>query len=154
MFLPCFRFYGASADGKSVFGLDPHTVQSAPRRRAARVNGKITPVVDISEAYLRSVHTTRPETVPLLRMDPSIALGFYCKNADDLDQLCESMHQWKHDNPKLPDLFTISDKSPSYASTSAMNEMLDMGMSSSLLDMDDEGGRDGDVSDEDDYVML
>lgn len=149
------RFYGAWADGSKILGLDPHTVQNSPRRRSARVNGKPTVVVDISEEYLRSVHTTSQETVPLLRMDPSIAMGFYCRTPEDLQQLEQCMKQWTLSNPKLPELFTFAETSPDYAnhgvSSSMMDDLIAADMAgTSLLDEDDED----DVSDEEEYVML
>ncbi|CAB9500629.1 Cysteine protease ATG4B [Seminavis robusta] len=107
-------FYGAWSDGSRILGLDPHTVQQAPRRRTARINGKSISVVDISEAYLRSVHTTSQETVPLVRMDPSIALGFYCRSPKELQHLQDLMNAWKKANPGLPEIFSFADKSPDY----------------------------------------
>ena len=141
------RFYGATSDGSKILGLDPHTVQISPHKRNAKVNGQPTQVVNISEEYLRSVHTTNQEEVPLPRMDPSIALGFYCRTADELDHLQESMKQWKAANPKLPELFTFADTSPNYAGD--MDDLLGGGMmDDSLMD------ENSDVSDEEDFVFL
>jgi cysteine protease ATG4 len=100
-------FYGALSDGSKIFGLDPHTVQNAPRRRTARVNGEVSSVVDMSEDYLRSVHTTYPENFTLLQMDPSIALGFYCRTEEELENVFSSMQQWKQQHPESPELFTV-----------------------------------------------
>jgi len=107
-------FYGAHADGSKILGLDPHTVQSAPRRRAARVNGQPSSVVEFSDDYLQSVHTTYTETFPLAKLDPSIALGFYCRNRADLDSVLSQLQEWKKDHPGTPDLFTVADKAPDY----------------------------------------
>jgi len=68
-------FYGAVADGSRIFGLDPHTVQNAPRRRTARVNSKISSVVELSDDYLRSVHTTYPEIFSLQKNGSQYCLG-------------------------------------------------------------------------------
>jgi cysteine protease ATG4 len=139
-------FYGALADGSKIFGLDPHTVQNAPRRRTARVNGKSSSVVEISDDFMTSVHTTYPEVFSLERMDPSIALGFYCRDNADLEEVLSSMERWKEENPDFPELFTVADAAPDYSAnvTSVMNEM-----AGSLLD----DGTDQE-SDEDEYVML
>ena len=134
-------------------GLDPHTVQNAPRKRTARVNGKKLSVVDVSEEYLRSIHTTSQESVPLLRMDPSVALGFYCRTPQEFHQIQELMQGFKAANPNLPEIFTISESSPDYASgdmvsSSMMDDLLDGARDgSSLMDNDSE-----DTDDE--YVML
>lgn len=147
------RFYGAWSDGSGILGLDPHTVQNSPRKRTARVNGKQISVVDVSEQYLRSIHTTNQETVPLLRMDPSIALGFYCRTPQELQHLQDLMHAFKKANPNLPEIFTIAESSPDYAaddmvSSSMMDDLLASGREEgSLLDDDSE-----DTDEE--YVML
>ena len=152
-------FYGASSDGKKVFGLDPHTVQTAPRRRTAKVNGVASTVVDLTDDYMRSCHTTHPEVFSFLKTDPSIAMGFYCKTQDDLEDLFVRLSDWKENNPSSPELFSVADASPDYAAnvSSAVNDML----GSSLLDDEDDhlvgpdgGGDDNDMSDEDDYVLL
>ena len=144
-------FYGALSDGSQIFGLDPHTTQSAPRRRTARVNGNAAEVVDLSDEYLRSVHTTYPEVFSFLRMDPSIALGFYCRSKEDFEHVCSRMKVWKADHPDSPELFTVADASPDYAAniSSAMNDMMLSGTAASLLD-----DADGHESDEDEYVIL
>lgn len=141
-------FYGALSDGSKILGLDPHTVQNAPRRRTARVNGKASSVVDLSDDYMRSVHTTYPEVFSLHKMDPSIALGFYCRDKADVDSLFASLKTWKEANTDSPELFTVADAVPDYAAnvSSAMNDM--MMSSCSLAD-------DSPMSDEEDeYVML
>jgi cysteine protease ATG4 len=140
-------FYGALSDGSKILGLDPHTVQNAPRRRTARVNGKSSQVVELSDDYMRSVHTTYPEVFSLLKMDPSIALGFYCRNQADLDKLLVSLKSWHEKNADSPELFTVAEAVPDYSAnvSSAMNDM--MMSSCSLAD-------EGQISDEDEYVML
>jgi cysteine protease ATG4 len=175
-------FYGSYGDGSKVLGLDPHTVQTAPTRRRARVvsstssssNSTTTPptfVVDLSEEYLRSIHTTYQEIVPIGRMDPSIAMGFYCrtkKDFADLETALEQIQQQQHDQDKNPpDLFTWADRAPDYmnassSSNTAMNDMLldsvldeHDGLSTSSVPQQQQlGYPDDDGSDEDDFVML
>mmetsp|Transcript_553 Transcript_553/g.1029 ORF Transcript_553/g.1029 Transcript_553/m.1029 type:complete len:514 (-) Transcript_553:2441-3982(-) len=146
-------FYGASADGKKVFGLDPHTVQSAPRRRTAKVNGKTSTVVDMTDDYMRSVHTTYPEVFSFLKTDPSIAMGFYCRTQADLEDLFVRLNDWKENNPSSPELFTVADASPDYAAnvSSVVNDMLG---SSLCMEDDDVQDHDDAMSEEDDYVLL
>ena len=143
-------FYGASADGK-LYGLDPHTVQMAPqRRRVTNKAGKTTFVVAMTDDYLTSVHTTNPETMVLSRIDPSLALGFYCKNREDFVALCHSLEVWNKANPKAPELFTMADTVLDYSAnlSSAMHEMM-----LSMNGGENEGGS-GHVSDDDEYVLL
>lgn len=141
-------FYGAISDGSKILGLDPHTVQSSPRQRVARVNGKLSSVVEMSDDYLRSVHTTYQEVYSLNKMDPSIALGFYCRNRKELESVFSNLKTWKQANPTSPDLFTVGDASPNYSS-GTMNDMMSSQMSGSLMDADDDQS-----SDEDEYVIL
>jgi cysteine protease ATG4 len=144
-------FYGAVSDGSKIFGLDPHTVQSCPRKRMATVNGNQKPIVELSDDYLRSVHTTFPEVFSLLKMDPSVALGFYCRDRKDLESVVSSLRQNKQENQSSPELFTISDTAPSYTGnvSSEMDEAMMANMTGSLLDETEEG-----LSDEDEYVVL
>lgn len=142
-------FYGALSDGSKIFGLDPHTVQAAPRRVSSKINGRISSAIDLSDVYLRSIHTNYAESISFEKMDPSITLGFYCRNEQDLDFVLGNMERWKKANPDLPDLFTTSDRSPDYAANISSTMQRIMLSSSSLLDAEDEQ-----MSDEDEYVML
>ena len=142
-------FYGATSDGQKLFGLDPHTIQKSPNfvRRKSKSSSKSKIVVDLTNDYLRSLHTTTPECVSLGRLDPSLALGFYCRDAEDLDQLLDAFEKRQEECPHLPPLFPIADQVPDYSA----NESMMMSMMSSC---GDGGCGDGDVSDEDDFVML
>jgi cysteine protease ATG4 len=101
----------------------------------------------MTDDYVTSVHTTNPETMSLTSVDPSLALGFYCKNRADFDHLCQSLSAWNLANPTLPELFTIADTVPDYASSSAMNAMM-----SSMTGEEEEDV--GHVSDDEEYVLL
>mmetsp|Transcript_7077 Transcript_7077/g.19807 ORF Transcript_7077/g.19807 Transcript_7077/m.19807 type:complete len:577 (-) Transcript_7077:138-1868(-) len=144
-------FYGAVSDGSKVFGLDPHTVQAAPKSRQALINGRMATAIELSDDYLRSCHTTYHEVLMLPKMDPSIALGFYCKDQADLEQLFASVETYQKENSGQPSIFAVEDAAPSYASPA------DSGMVSSGL-MDDDApfdeGPGGDSENEDDFVML
>jgi cysteine protease ATG4 len=132
-------FYGAVADGSQILGLDPHTVQTAPCRA-----GKVL----ITDEYIRSVHTTYTEVFSLTKMDPSIALGFYCRDRSDLETLLNSIKTWNEQNPNVPELFNVAETKPSYADSSAVHEV----MMSSMLD--DEDDVNSNSSEDDEYVML
>ena len=153
-------FYGAYVDGSKMLGLDPHTVQTAPSLRRQTQNGgannspgKPSLHVELSEEYLRSVHTTFQEAVPISRMDPSIALGFYCRSKKEFEELENSFKEFQKINGDCPDLFAFADKAPDYSLSTTMNDM--------LFDGEDAGELGpthpeiaGDSSDEDDFVML
>eukprot|EP00934_Nitzschia_sp_Nitz4_P004724 Nitzschia sp. Nitz4//scaffold19_size178191//2246//3799//NITZ4_001950-RA/size178191-processed-gene-0.43-mRNA-1//-1//CDS//3329540598//4714//frame0 len=132
-------FYGAYADGSKVLGLDPHTVQAAPKRNGLKK-------VQLCDQYLESVHTNYPEVYDLKRMDPSFAVGFYCRDRRDFASLEASLEQLKM-SPNHPDLFTIADKAPDYSS-SALDDML------GSSNFDDDGAAERSDDDEDEYVLL
>lgn len=131
-------FYGAYADGSKVLGLDPHTVQAAPKRNGLQK-------VQMSDDYLQSVHTGYPDVYQLSRMDPSLAIGFYCRDKKDFLALEMSLNELKKSS-NSPDLFTFAESTPDYLS-SAMNDMMESASFS-------EGGGKDDGSDDEDYVLL
>ncbi|KAL7575780.1 hypothetical protein ACA910_003109 [Epithemia clementina (nom. ined.)] len=146
-------FYGAVSDGSKVFGLDPHTVQSAPHSRTALINGKTTSTVDLRDDYIMSCHTNYSEVLSLEKMDPSIAFGFYCRNQGELENLFQLFRDWRVRNPGQPELFSVADAAPNYAanvSASVGSMMLD---GSSLLD-DNDVDVQSNSSNDNDFVML
>ena len=91
----------------------------------------------------------------MLRMDPSLALGFYCRTATDWHSLQEAMTRWHAAHPGLPELFGIVDTSPEYVNPGSHGTdpmMDDLLASDSFLDDDNDNG--GAASDEDEYVLL
>ena len=159
-------FYGATSDGLKLNGLDPHTIQTAPLRREVKrpttqpgqTNSTAKKsVVAFTESYLRSVQTTTQETIDLKRVDPSLAVGFYCRDREEFDELCRELEDWKKakENRGLPELFVVADTVPDYSATvsSAMDEMLAMseGAAESMTKPSTiRGGGDED----DDFVLL
>jgi len=143
-------FYGAQSDGSKLYGLDPHTIQSAPSRRRLKpqeelMRGRQQYQVQLTDAYLRSIKCPNPRRVESKKIDPSLALGFYCRDRDDFESFCTAIEMEK----KFPALFSIADTKPDYSAdvSSAMVDMM-MGSSSHL------GGGEGDGDDDDDFVML
>jgi cysteine protease ATG4 len=134
-------FFGAYADGTKVLGLDPHTVQQAPRRNGLQN-------VQLSDDYLQSVHTGYPEVYQIDRMDPSLAIGFYCRDRKDFIELESSLKELKKVT-NSPDLFTFVRKTPNYLA-SAMEEMM---LGSATFEEDGATERNDD-SDDEDYVLL
>jgi len=140
-------FFGAYADGSKVLGLDPHTVQPAPGRRENTGTERNKLTIDLTDEYLASVHTPYPDILDLNRMDPSISLGFYCRNRKEYIDLQKALT-----DPNItPQIVSFVDKVPNYISSpSASDTMLND------LDIDDcfdDPGED-ELSDEDDYVLL
>ncbi|KAF8101273.1 hypothetical protein N665_0208s0058 [Sinapis alba] len=78
------------------FYLDPHEVQ-----QMVTVN-KETPDVDTS-----SYHCNVLRYVPLESLDPSLALGFYCRDKCDFDDLCLRASKLAEESKGAP-LFTVT----------------------------------------------
>jgi cysteine protease ATG4 len=148
-------FYGATSDGTKLFGLDPHTVQAAPYRQMVKtVVGTQVRVIAFTDDYLRSVHTTYPDEIAMSRMDPSMALGFYCRDRADFEDLCFSLERWKEQHRDLPEMFAIEESAPDYTAniSSVMNEM--MNDDDEFADAFEDELEHDNASDEDEYVML
>jgi cysteine protease ATG4 len=146
-------FYGATSDGAKLYGLDPHTIQPCPERRKVMLpKGQTKLVVSLTSEYIRSVHTTNPECINLNRLDPSLALGFYCRDQSDFFHLCDALLTWKAGHPTMPDLFAVADNMPDYSANAshAMHEMLSMSLADGMDDTENDDAGD----DEDEYVLL
>ena len=142
-------FYGASTDGSRIYGLDPHTVQVAPRRDPTRYGA-----LHLSSEYQHSCSCPAPSEMELKRIDPSLALGFYCKDRNDFDQLCFSLQRLKRQDE--PELFSIADISPDYSADVSLMEDIMLRTCGEEDDFLGKGGvhtnDDDDVDDE--YIFL
>ena len=118
----------------------------------------------LSDEYLRSVHCTYPSTMEMSRIDPSLALAFYCRDRTDFDDLCAALADMKAEGKKfkIPELFNFADVSPDYCANGS-SALVDMMMASSLGQVDcafdesfdGEGGHGAaEDDDEDDFVLL
>ncbi|KAJ9173912.1 hypothetical protein P3X46_017000 [Hevea brasiliensis] len=95
-----------------AFYLDPHDVQ---------------PVVNISrdgmEADTSSYHCDVIRHIPLDSIDPSLAIGFYCRDKDDFDGFCSLASELADDSHGAP-LFTVAHtrKLPKQVGHGTLNE--------------------------------
>ena len=149
-------FYGSNSDGSKVYGLDPHTVQRAPRRRRLRPEEKQKTgntkqyQVQLTDEYLRSFNCPSISSYDIAKIDPSLALGFYCKDEADFESLCSSLDEMKTkmETKDYPQLFSVADTKPDY-NADLSSAMMDMMMGNSQMDEDIHA-----ENDEDDFVML
>jgi len=152
-------FYGANSDGNKVFGLDPHTVQRAPRRQMVHPDApgqKAKYEIVFSDEYLRSINCPNPSTIKMARLDPSLALGFYCRDREDYDKFCDSLEFMRKDKKftSHPELFTMAEAKPNY-SADVSSAMMDMMMNSSTQFMEgDDLDRSNNADDDDEYILL
>jgi hypothetical protein len=127
--------------------------------------------VQLTNSYLTSLHTsptgiTHPNhkrAIPLSKLDPSCALGFYIRNRSDfiyLRQLIRNLKNKQHQN-KLPDVITVMTRTPRYeledcSARVLMNDSVDCGLDGFAMSSDDverEEENDND-DDDDDFVLI
>ena len=138
---------GEQDDVGGWYGLDPHTVQMAPRGTQILCNNGSTNTttktapryqwqVQLTDSYLRSLHfssstshANHERSIPLSNLDPSCALGFYIHDYSDFvhfQRLLKGLST-EHCKPnKLPEIITVSDKTPNYEVdvSAAINDMI------------------------------
>jgi len=83
---PGSSVYVVGCQGESLLYLDPHTIQPA--------------ATDISDWETCSCDVLR--TMWLSSLDPSLALGFYCKNKDEYLDLCERLKELEEKYSGMP----------------------------------------------------
>lgn len=175
-------FYGADAvdlgneqDGGGWYGLDPHTVQMAPRGTQTVIdtgnNSSSEPKyqweAQITETYLQSLHLSanashfnHEKAIPLSGLDTSCALGFYLKDCSDFCQFTCLLDALTNDHCRpneLPEIITVAEKTPNYEDgvTSAMKDMVgdDDGLDDFSVDNDETNNEHAD-DDDDDFVLI
>ena len=119
-----------------MLGLDPHTVQAAPDKQHGHVQ--------LSDAYIKSVHTSYPEVFPIERMDPSLVIGFFCRNKSDFLELERGL-RLQSETGDFPYLFSVEAKAPDYQTSEAQDQLL------GDLDVDSVAPDD---NEDDDFVLL
>ncbi|KAL7452909.1 hypothetical protein ACHAWC_004611 [Mediolabrus comicus] len=169
-------FYGADAVEMANgcggwYGLDPHTVQIAPRGTQTLVNEEGNSNKEpqyqwdpqLTESYLRSLHLSEnashfnhERAIPLSNLDPSCALGFYLRDSEDFCHFLSLLDSLAKDycRPnKLPEIITVVEKTPNYEDgvSSAMDNdgMDDFSVENeeNIVDKDND-------DDDDDFVLI
>jgi len=97
---PRSAMYFVGYQDYSLFYLDPHTVQ---------------PTVSVKEDQFaaESFHCTVPQKMLLSSIDPSMALGFYCRDKADFDDFWQSAFQLSQNETPL---FSLANEAPDYRS--------------------------------------
>ena len=83
-------FIGTHGASGNVLYLDPHTVHVSSSRgsfgaAASHITGQRGGNFAVSNTsqFYESYHCQRPRSMPMNAIDPSLALGFYCRNVED-----------------------------------------------------------------------
>ncbi|XP_021273515.1 cysteine protease ATG4-like isoform X2 [Herrania umbratica] len=105
--------YIVGVQEENVFYLDPHDVQ---------------PVVNLSqdnlEADTSSYHCDIIRHIPLDSIDPSLAIGFFCRDKDDFDNFCLRASKLADESNGAP-LFTVAQNHSSFKPISHGNALDD-----------------------------
>mmetsp|Transcript_42479 Transcript_42479/g.66516 ORF Transcript_42479/g.66516 Transcript_42479/m.66516 type:complete len:513 (+) Transcript_42479:419-1957(+) len=107
---PRHSYYFVGVQGYNTYYLDPHATQVYQSLRTS--------------ANISSFHCHSPEKMSLAHIDPSLALGFYCDDKSDFDDLCRRIAEVaKGDsNPIL----SVSERAPDYLTMEAdLDEIAD-----------------------------
>ncbi|KAI3696291.1 hypothetical protein L1987_79303 [Smallanthus sonchifolius] len=88
--------YLVGVQDDKVFYLDPHEVQQA-----------VNISKDNLEADTSSYHCNVVRQIPLESIDPSLAIGFYCRDKDDFDDFCSRASELAAELNGAP-LFTVT----------------------------------------------
>uniref|UniRef100_A0A7S2S9E2 Cysteine protease n=1 Tax=Rhizochromulina marina TaxID=1034831 RepID=A0A7S2S9E2_9STRA len=90
---PNHAIYFFGHHGNELHGLDPHTTQPTPE-----VEDEEFPSLE----FLASLSCPRPQKLRVDRLDPSLALGFYFRSWEDLNQWHECIEEMAKDGGPMP----------------------------------------------------
>ncbi|QHO08995.1 hypothetical protein HN51_067552 [Arachis hypogaea] len=88
--------YLIGVQGDKALYLDPHEVQ-----QVVNING------ESQETSTSSYHSNVIRHIPLDSIDPSLAIGFYCRDKDDFDDFCSRASKLAEESNGAP-LFTVA----------------------------------------------
>lgn len=96
---PRSSFYFLGHQGDNIFYLDPHTTQ------------QYVPWDQATAAKSATYHYNGVNSIPCEKLDPSMALGFYCRDEKDFNDFWIAAK--KHASEDYC-MFTVADRTPSY----------------------------------------
>ncbi|KAN0064567.1 Cysteine protease atg4 [Thecaphora frezii] len=154
---PSSSYYFMGHQGNSLFYLDPHHVRPAvplrypPSRYPAATSSPNECLPEDNEdewwahAYtepqLATFHCDKVRRMPIKSLDPSMLLGFLCKDETDLQDLCSRVKAM----PKA--IFAFADSAPRWADDDDFDPSMESFSESSVGEVEDD--RDGDEDDND-----
>ncbi|MED6210582.1 Cysteine protease atg4 [Stylosanthes scabra] len=130
--------YIIGVQGDKALYLDPHEVQ-----QVVNINE------DSQETSTSSYHSNVIRHIPLDSIDPSLAIGFYCRDKDDFDDFCSRASKLAEESNGAP-LFTVAQSQKfSSQATSAPGNTGFQDDDSIAMDVANEAG-----NNEDDWQLL
>ncbi|XP_028804686.1 cysteine protease ATG4 isoform X1 [Neltuma alba] len=135
--------YIIGVQNEKAFYLDPHDVQ-----QVVNING------DDQEVNTSSYHCNGIRHIPLESIDPSLAIGFYCRDKDDFDDFCFRASKLADESNGAP-LFTVTPSRRSLRQVAGSDVSVDSGRlynddATGMEPVDDAGG----CAHEDDWQLL
>ncbi|CAG8533380.1 7841_t:CDS:10 [Ambispora gerdemannii] len=119
---PSSSYYFIGTQGDDLFYLDPHHSR---------------PVIDLkdidefTDEELATFHCDALRKIHISQLDPSMLLGFYCRNAQEFEAFCERIARTHKP------VFTIADEEPVYSDLDVVSILSEEETSGNVLDDDD-----------------
>lgn len=142
---PGVSTYIIGVQDENAIYLDPHQVQPVVNLRRDELE-----VVD-SDAT-SSYHCDVIRHIPLDSIDPSLAIGFYCRDRDDFDDFCFRASKLAEESNGAP-LFTVTAETHNLPKPVSHSDDV-LGDSGGVQNNEDAADEDGNAHEEDDWQFL
>ncbi|PRP85058.1 glycoside hydrolase family 43 protein [Planoprotostelium fungivorum] len=97
---PKQSLYFVGFQGDELIYLDPHVVRPSVKPE--------------DEFVLQNYHCTIPQKMSIEQMDPSLCVGFFCRNEEEFEQLCGTISAYNSGNDHI--IISVEDSAPHYIS--------------------------------------
>ncbi|RIA84128.1 hypothetical protein C1645_784824 [Glomus cerebriforme] len=101
---PSSSYYFIGTQGDDLFYLDPHHSRPAL---------ELKEIQNFTEEEMATFHCDTLRKIPISQLDPSMLLGFYCKNSEEFEKFCKLVKEISKDHKPV---FTIEQEAPVYNS--------------------------------------
>lgn len=106
---PRHSYYYVAVRGHNAYYLDPHVSQ--PYQPMGR------------NFSVASFHCASPDKMSLANIDPSLALGFYCDDRSDFDDLCRRIDKLAEGDASP--ILTAAEKAPDYLMDDSLDDEIE-----------------------------
>ncbi|CAJ0903997.1 1247_t:CDS:10 [Entrophospora sp. SA101] len=81
---PSSSYYFIGSQGDEFFYLDPHYSRAALELKS---------IDEFTEEEMSTYHCETLRKIPISQLDPSMILGFYCRNSEDFEDFCQRIEK-------------------------------------------------------------
>ncbi|CAJ0633565.1 8993_t:CDS:10 [Entrophospora sp. SA101] len=99
---PSSSYYFIGSQGDEFFYLDPHYSRAALELKS---------IDEFTEEEMSTYHCETLRKIPISQLDPSMILGFYCRNSEDFEDFCQRIEKI---NETQKAAFSIAQEAPVY----------------------------------------